>query len=183
MRNNMIPFTIRIEQADDVAGDFRGQLVSPSLDADLFPTGRVPLYVSGSGSSESSELRDGQFILDSFHFESLLDFLQFQPSMRRVLQEKLHADREQWRGKTSKAVVWDSVVIQSLALRSRRQLAGPMYETLTKRMSPEKAAKLIGAEGPETRSFFTVTVEARWDSEHLLRVEFRNGQLEALTHA
>ncbi|HEV7297923.1 MAG TPA: hypothetical protein VGN72_01055 [Tepidisphaeraceae bacterium] len=175
-------FELRFVDGPDSDGDVVGMLVSPVLNPLLFPKGRAQLVLSVLPDEPNGKFRQGKFAINSFHWQSLQQFMDLQQKISNVLESELIQDAKRWKAPVEPDELWNLVQVVSLDLRPRNRMATPLYEALRKRMSEEKANKLAGNEGEETQSFFTISVQARWDEEHLLRCQFRNGTLTKTLH-
>jgi len=182
----MSAFSLFFNRGVDVGGLLEGELFSESLNEVLFPDKKVCLVLetaSGGKLEGRLELKKGQFYIDSFQLQGLAAFLSLQENLHEILREELAKDRQNWRSSAKKIDGLEGSKIVSLDLRRRLTLSGQKYENFCKIFGPEKGAEYAGCDSDETQSFFTITIDARWDKEHLLRAEFRNGVCEAMGHS
>jgi hypothetical protein len=156
------------------------ELISAALDPVLHPDGRVRVELSTVAPAADKAMG---FVLDSFHVDSLLEYLRSQPRVRRSLDAALPRDWAEWDRKgfaRRKSDHWAEAEVVSLDLRRRYV---PTPEFLARLKAKGMSARDVESDGPDVRTAFTLTLKCNWDEEHLLRAEFRNGKLVELDHA
>lgn len=179
----MHPYELSLVSGPDSIGEVIAELSSSELDSRLFAGQRCKLSIDTEISRRPAAPVAAQSLLNPFHVDSLHAFLSLQGSLREILGAQLAADRKQWRNTSAPIDVWGAIRIKSIDLRCRRKPAKALFERMVERVGEAKAREMFPSEGEETKSFFTVSIESRWDSEHLIRAEFRNGAFEAISHS
>jgi len=161
--------------------ELEGNLRSPSLDPAMHPKGEVTVSIATKGKTIE---RKSEFLLDSFQFRSLLDYLCLQNYVRQILEQELPRDQEAVDPQGDPVVgdVWSWARVRSLQLRLRDVRTPEAIDQLKNLgYSPSEIEDLIDKpESPETRSFFIVTVDCDWDQDHVLAAKFRDGQFVCL---
>lgn len=166
----------------NVSGEVFGTLVSDRLVAPVFKQGRIALYfINGNSNSTKEEL------LDEFVLASVQAFINMQDSIEVMLSGALKNDRLVWKARSSKPDapedVWKEAKVESLDLRKRRTTSSKQYLLLLKTKGQDFAAKYCPVDAADIKSTFRLSFRCRWDREHLVRVEFENGELKRVDHS
>jgi len=156
-------------------------LTSPLLDPALHERGGVLTYfrsVSGSG-------KDGPISLDAFEAASLAAYLRDQASVRPQLERELDALLKTWdeRGEIGRGgEVWKQTKIEAVHF-SPRKLPTPAERKLIQEGYSKEDAKALLRENfdaPSARSSFRIHIQPEWALDHLLIVQFRDGEAMGL---
>ena len=152
-------------------------LTAPLLDPALHERGGVlTSFRSASGANPS-----GPIALDAFEAASLAAYLHDQASVRRQLERELDALLKTWdeRGEIGRGgEVWKQTKIETVHF-SPRKLPSPAERKLIQEGYSKEEAKALLRENfdaPSARSSFRIHLQPAWALDHLLIVQFRDGE-------
>jgi hypothetical protein len=160
-------------------------LGSPVLDPVLAPEGVVRVKIHTDPVLVKPKPK---FSLDSFHVNSLTEFLQMQRVVRATLEAELPRDRANWRTKPASDAddvqkLLKRVKLIALGLRQREVPEAPLLELMRSRMNAQQFEHFVAAsDTPQTRSYFTLMLNCPWDREHNVNLRFRDGEYIGLAH-
>ena len=152
-----------------------------ALDKVMHPDGTVRVEFRADPFGTKAKPR---FMLESFQFESLAEYVRSQTQIVAALDAALERDREEWNegGEAGRSGVWDAVRVKRVELPRQDPDRVKDFEMLVAGGVTISNTVAAGADLPGTRSFFVVVLRADWDDEHQLRAAFRDGALIDLVH-
>jgi hypothetical protein len=116
---------------------------------------------------------------------SVQEYLLRQADIRTALEEGLAADQENWNTSQEHACgdIWSWVKIDVVFLPRRDEaqsdlLAGLQVADPTFDVDQTST----GCDKPGTRTYFAIDMRCAWDRDHIVRAEFRDGQLLSIDH-
>jgi hypothetical protein len=142
-------------------GGGQARLICSALDKVLHPSGTT--HVTFEGRTSLLGVSE-EFVIESFHLESLAAYLGNQEFVRGIVERELAEARASWLGKEGAAHedIWSDTKLHSLWL-------------------PCMEHNLADSGTSETRTMFIVEFAVDWDPEHVNRTaKFRNGQFVSL---
>lgn len=178
-----VSYELTFVNYDSGALSVEAELTSPVLDSILAPGGVVRVKIHTDPVVVKPKIR---FPLNSFHVNSLIEFLQMQSTVRSTLEAELPRDRANWQKKKATREedqeILKRVKLAHLALRPRKLLS-PVYLARVKEVSPQKYDEIVAAEdSPQTQTYFRVVLDCPWDREHNVELRFRDGAFLNLAH-
>jgi hypothetical protein len=180
-RRDAVPYRLTVNaKLRPVDGYVIADLGSPLLSQIMHKRDTVRLHIGTDFSTANSKA----FLLDSFHIESITEYLRSQARVQRKLNSVLKEDRNIWdvEKRFEHGDIWGQVELMYLEVDLPHIQTEESMANL-KKFIPNIPIEVVKehSDKRDTKSTFTVVLKVPWDDQHWRMVTFRDGRFDGLS--